>query len=449
MGSVELMVIRPVAMVARQTVCVLFLIQALVVIAVVVRAHPWVTGDSMRYVALAELLQEGQGFGLIVDGEYEPEGWRMPGYPVFIAASRILFGESLLPIIIAQGVLFLVSVWLVYRAAWKLFGQPMAIVFLALSSAYPFVAYNVGQISAEIPTVFLVALAFFLLTLETSWAASATGAAFGLAAYFRPNLFLLGLVVAAAYLLANRRAHAKAGLIALGTVAAVLPWTVRNYTVFGRFTPTPVIKGTGHSTLLATWQSRVPVSSLVDYGMRGSVTDEMRRLGMAEQIADLNRRLGMPENTVFVTPESYPTNEKKMEADRLFGEAAFTNIKSWPLTYLRSSLVNMFRIWFSAQMTGVPQPLKGVLILQGVLCFLAGILGLVLALQRLAPAGRPFVYAAVGACAYFTVTLCWLHTEARYTIPIRLILLLFSAYALTHLLSPLIGRFSQAGKGLE
>jgi hypothetical protein len=71
--------------------------------------------------------------------------------------------------------------------------------------------------------------------------------------------------------------------------------------------------------------------------------------------------------------------------------------------------------------------------LWGLLVLLLGICGGVLALRHEPGPSRLILFAAVGALLYFTFTLCWLHTEARYTIPVRLFLLVFAAYALRRL----------------
>lgn len=392
------------------------------------KAVPWVTGDSDRYIALSDSLLRGEGFGLEHGAIYEPEVWRMPGYPLFIAVCRFVAGGNNWGIVLIQSVLFLASVWLIYQIAIRVFSELTGLAFLLLSAVYPFVAYSVGQISPEIPVVFLVSLAFFLLSDPTIRRVALASLVIGLSAYFRPNLMLLNLAVALALVLMNRHYYRRALLIIAIAIGVAFPWAVRNYLVFGKFTPMPVIRGTGNSLLLATWQSRVSIPSLVEYGMNGNYTPEVRSSGMVDQISSLNRQLEVPENTLFVSPEAYPGNQTKLKADALFTEAALANIKKYPVEYLKSCLINSLRMWFSAYFPErVPKVVRFGLLAEGILVLIMGLAGAFVTLRESDERQRLLLILFGMTFLYFSATLCWLHTEARYTIPARLLLLLFAA----------------------
>ena len=75
-----------------------------------------------------------------------------------------------------------------------------------------------------------------------SWTHIGTGAMVGLTALTRPTMGLFVLPAAAwavwaAAKGARTRALAGAALLAVGAVAVVSPWTVRNFLVLGRFVP--------------------------------------------------------------------------------------------------------------------------------------------------------------------------------------------------------------------
>jgi hypothetical protein len=396
------------------------------------------TGDSSRYLALSESLKKGQGYGLESGATFELEGWRMPGYPAFITVCEALLGGGSLSVIIAQSVLFLISVWVVWAVTDKALGREAGVMFLALSAVYPFVAYNVGQVSPEIPAVFLTVLALYCLLRPTLLRHAIAGGLLGAAGYFRPNLFPLGVAVAAALVLANRRSYRGAIVLVIAIGVVAFPWALRNYFVFGKFSPMPACTaGAGHSLLLATWQARVSSYSLIEYGMKGKATAELESSGMIEQIQALNLQLSMPPETISVTPESYPGNVKKAQADQLFTEAAFKNIRDWPLAYLRGAAVNAPRLWFSAYFPkSLPPAVRIGFVLFGLLTLLLGMAGIFFAARRDSIAhNREVVFAAMGGILYLTISLCWFHTEARYTIPLRLVFLMFAAYGLTQLLS--------------
>lgn len=392
------------------------------------------TGDSRRYLSLADSLINRVGFGLYFNSEYEPEGFRLPGYPLFIGLCRLLAGGDNVGIIVVQGILFMASVWLIWRIAANTFGDLTGILFLALSSVYPFIAYSVGQISPEIPCVFLVSLAFYLLTDPTPRRAGAAAFLIALSAYFRPNLLLLTLILAIALVIASRQ-HLRAAIsMVLIAVAVSAPWAIRNYLYFGVLTPVQVIRGTGNILMIAAWQSRVSTPTLIEYGTRGSATQEAISSGMIDQIAKINQQIGVPDNTIFSTIESYPGNQTKIKADRIFMQAAMENIIDYPAAYLKSSGINFFRMWFSAYF---PDRLPGLvskgLLLEGIAVFFMSIAGIVLIFFDHRPTQRPILVAAVASFLYFSVTLCWLHTEARYTIPIRLVFLVFAAHLIAGL----------------
>jgi hypothetical protein len=418
----------------------LFAIQSLVVLTLIIQSKPWLTGDSARYMALADSLKSSQDFGLRVDSIYEPEGMRMPGYPIFIAFCSFLPLPALLGVVIIQGCLFFISVWLFWRIAERVWGCYEGVGFLALSTVYPFIAYSVGQISPEIPTVFLVAAAFYMLLNPTTPRVAAVGLMIGIATYFRPNLFLLSFVIAISCVMADRRMYRKSLILIITALLAALPWTLRNYSTFGVVTPVSVIRGTGNSLFLATWQSKVSTRSLIEYGMRGGVTPEFERSGMLAQIHSVNRQIGVSQDTVFVSLEAYKGNETKARADRLFTEAAWRNMKFWPGTYLFSSMKNMARMWFSANLPErLPGLVRGMLVGLGIAALVLGITGLTIELRRGARAHKVMVYSALGTFLYFTLTLCWLHTEARYTLSARMIMLVFASHAIVRGVRRVIG----------
>src|SRR5262249_62260571 len=94
---------------------------------------------------LSESLSRGLGFGLGAEASFEPEGWRMPGYPIFIAASRFITGYNNIGIVLIQAALFLASVWFVYKVAIRVFGELTGFIFLVFSGVYPFCAFCGGR----------------------------------------------------------------------------------------------------------------------------------------------------------------------------------------------------------------------------------------------------------------------------------------------------------------
>jgi hypothetical protein len=435
------------ARLARLLGWALFAVQALVLIAIIFKTRPWLTGDSARYLALADALGGGRGYSLWTGQAFEPESIRMPGYPVFIMVFQKLLGQGQAVVVLIQGVLFLFAVWLMWRVTTRAFGQLTGICFLALSAVYPFIAYSAGQVSPEMPTVFLMALVFFLLLRPTTLRLAGVGALIAVATYFRPNLLLLGVALAPALLLADRRLYLKALLPLLISGALLLPWAIHNYLTFGVFTPTSVVTGSGINLFLGSWQSRVSVPSLIQYGMTGNAPPELESAGMLEQVRAVNREIDVPSYIPCVNMGVYPDNERRIKAEKLYRGIALSNIRAWPGTYLRGSARNTLRMWFTAYLPeSFPSAMRLALVLEGLLVLGLGIIGAALALYRERGPQRRLVFNAVSALLYFTFTLCWFHTEARYTIPVRLMLLTFSAYALKSLLEVCVARINMRSR---
>lgn len=396
---------------------------------------PWITGDSVRYLNLSESLRNNQGYGLENIGGFEPEAVRMPGYPLFIAFCKIIGADSNFSIILLQAVLYCASIWLVWRITVKLFGQMSGFIFLCLSSVYPFIMYSVGQISPEIPTVFLLSLAVFILLEKSDWRIISATTLLGASAYFRPNLIFLSIFLFLSILIADRRSWRKALLVAVTAILVASPWVIRNYLIFEKLTPITVIRGTGNSLMLAFWSSRVPQRSLINYGLKGEIDEELKQSGMIEQISEINRQIGVPEETSFIALEPYPTNETKIKADKLLGEAALKNILEDPLVYIKVVILNSIRMWFSSHFPdNFPLGLKIILLIEGIVVVLLGLVGLLKALMNKTKENSFLLILLCGMLSYFIITLSWSHTEARYTISIRLFVLTFASYTVYEIL---------------
>lgn len=395
------------------------------------KSSPWITGDSGRYLVLATSLTSGEGFGIATINGFEPEGMRAPGYSIFILIVRSVAGNSDFSIILFQSLMYLALIWLVWKICRQIFNDECAMIFLLISALYPFLMYSAGQISPEIPTAFLLASAVWLLLKPSFGRVLGAAALIAVAAYFRPNLIFLDAVLLTALFIKNIRDWRKPLLVLVTTIIIVAPFAARNYIVFGKSTPLPVIRGTGNSLMLTYWMTKISINSLVKYGMYGEVTPEVKDSGMVEQIAEINRKVGVPENTLFVTLESYPTNETKMKADELLGEYAVRNIAASPFAYLKTVAKNSVRMWFTSELPDeYSLKLKLALWINGIAFALLGACGVVMAFLKRNENNRLIITFLSGVFLYFIATLSWLHTEARYTITARAFLLMFAAYAI-------------------
>ena len=192
------------------------------------------TDDERDYVTLAASLLDGHGFGF--DGRLT--SIRPPLYPAFVAAVwSVAPARSYQSVRVAQIGLSLLTVWLLFWTAGRLFDPRVGLVAAAIWCLYPSFLYaNVLMLTEVLFTTFLVAAwACSVAALQKGrgigWALAA-GICVGLGALTRSVLWPLPLVLAPVVaLLANRSWAERAGIgvaVVLGYLIVVAPWAIRN-----------------------------------------------------------------------------------------------------------------------------------------------------------------------------------------------------------------------------
>jgi 4-amino-4-deoxy-L-arabinose transferase-like glycosyltransferase len=213
--------------------------------------------DSASYIALGRELAAGHSFGrpvLLKDGQdlqWMPELLRTPGYPALLAAARLVAGDALWPILLAQNLLGLALCAGLFFSARHYLGERAGLVVGLLAATDLQAVALSHRILTEIlftALVFVaVVLAARLLEQPTAWKASALGLLLGLAAWTRPTGIALPLVLGGCLMVwAIRRrlgrlalAAALVALVGSGTVGA---WVVRNGVVCGDYIFTSVAR---------------------------------------------------------------------------------------------------------------------------------------------------------------------------------------------------------------
>jgi 4-amino-4-deoxy-L-arabinose transferase-like glycosyltransferase len=188
--------------------------------------------DSISY--------SGAAVKLINNGELGETYDRPPGYPVFLAAIYLLFGESILAIRLVESLLGAILAILIAMVGRRIGGQVVGGLAGVLWSIYPigvFIAglvYPTGLFTALLASGVLCLLPASgqRLTLPRIFSA---GIIWGLAALTIP-IVLGTMVVISLWLIYWWRANGLllvAGLF-LGAALTVVPWTVRDFYVHGR-----------------------------------------------------------------------------------------------------------------------------------------------------------------------------------------------------------------------
>lgn len=187
--------------------------------------------------------------------------WVYPGYSYLVAAVHLMTGESLAGVILANFVALAVATLLVYSVA-RLLTTPMAayvaLAWLLLLEQLDFVRYYTVTLLSENLFLLLVAATVYLLIRYVAgggWRRLiAAGLCGGLAAATRPTMMLYLPVAMVLLALAGwraagwRRAATGAVVLAVAWMAAVSPFTLRNYLVSG--TPVLITSGQGGTFIL-------------------------------------------------------------------------------------------------------------------------------------------------------------------------------------------------------
>lgn len=241
---------------------------AAIVVEQIVSATPGrlclIEGDADGYWQLAGKIVRGEDYVL-----YDPPRWilRMPGFPVLLAGSRLIFGDAVFPARLLLCVIGTLTCVSVYWLACELCDKSTALVACAaVSLSPPLIAFTpllltettfaLLLITSLIPIVRLLRAPWRLGTgpidsasqnrsVRWGWV-SAAGLLIALATYIRPTWLPVSGVVALALWIQGRGRKAawlEAGIVLATCGLLLLPWVWRNYTVCGHLVPTTLWVG--------------------------------------------------------------------------------------------------------------------------------------------------------------------------------------------------------------
>jgi hypothetical protein len=198
--------------------------------------HPWTWQGIDQYHELARALARGEPFGTT------DVPW---GYAYFVAAFYAAFGEHPWLPVTAQVFINALLPLLLYWLVRPLSDQRTAVLSAVLTGVLSFnTVYASTQSTDSVCTVlFILALLAFsrgVREQQSRWFA-ASGLLLGIVPQFRPNLILLGPLIAALYVMwppRSTRSTGHAVLVVVCMSLVLMPWIVRNYRLTGQFLPT-------------------------------------------------------------------------------------------------------------------------------------------------------------------------------------------------------------------
>ena len=363
--------------------------------------------DLLWNDAVAWNLVQGHGFTASQAEPYVPGIFRTPGYPGFLAVVYYLFGHSYQAAFVSQTFLDALSAVLVTLIGLRLLSPRIALIGGCLYALYPYSAYFCGVLSQDILLTFTVLAVLYLTTRAyldrpARWQWLQVGLTIGLAALVKSFLILYVVVPALLVLFAVRGLRLKIGasaMLGLGVAVVISPWMVRNYVQFQSFPPLAV------------------------GGMGSDLTLIVRELDGGEE-AVVNQIVpprydqeGETEYSANFT-DGAPLIEEEKEA----AENAFRDIMQRKKQYLLLILGHIPRLWLTQHTFGHGDLVAIVATIVSWVYLIPGVLG-VYALrkhwQRLAPLS--------GSIILVTLIYAPSLAEARYTLPVRPMLMLFVA----------------------
>ncbi|MBR5710643.1 MAG: glycosyltransferase family 39 protein [Thermoguttaceae bacterium] len=203
----------------------------------------FVYGDSDGYWTLAQNIASGNPYEY-----YGRQIFRMPGYPLFLAAIQAIFGTNV-PILygrIAGAILGTLCVWQTWALARLLKGEKAGLISAAIAALYPeFVLISPMILSETLFCVFLLAQLHFWVRcfLFSRWSdVLLMGLFAGLATLVKPSwiLFTPGALIALGlYRLWKKSASKRLFIQGVASIAVMFlvltPWAYRNERISGRW----------------------------------------------------------------------------------------------------------------------------------------------------------------------------------------------------------------------
>jgi 4-amino-4-deoxy-L-arabinose transferase-like glycosyltransferase len=254
---------------ARTTRIILLCVIAGLVLRLAFALVYWVgqplTHDEREYLALARSVARGDGFTYPADEPSPGTGQqfgRAPGYPLFLAALGVSAPSDHPPrrVRIAQACVGALGIWLMASIARRAAGDRAAIVAAAVAAVYPPLVFMPAYVLSEtLYSTLALAIALVLGSdrgqtgvrpgsdrgqtgvrpgSDPFWIVDGRVAVFaglltGIAILTRPaTLFFLPFLT---LWMGRKRAYFAATAFLVATTLCVVPWTIRNHRVYGRW----------------------------------------------------------------------------------------------------------------------------------------------------------------------------------------------------------------------
>ncbi len=380
--------------------------------------------------------------------EYE----RMPGYPVMLAGVYAVFGQSRMAVALVQAALFAVLCLVVSRLGALVWSARLGIAAgLAIALYPPFPYWSAVALTETLATFLATVAIFFVLrgvqskrTLDFA----VSGLAFGYLAITRPAWALLAPGLALVVLLVTWRTPDRVRirrLVVMGAAMAVIvvPWLGFVYTHFHVIRLNPV--ALWRSAYWGYWQGVFPgrmtaeIDEVKDSDLEGeALVARLRQIG-----PDVERMKAYVENTRSITAgwrhltDVHEMTKAKFGIEDASRAVILRHLREGDLASFlyRRLTYGSFALWASdipirySQINATPVVAIRLMQLAQVLLLALCAWGVVVALRANRVAGLVFLVALV----YTEAVHVFIHTDIRFSLPVKPIVVLLAVVAVTHL----------------
>jgi 4-amino-4-deoxy-L-arabinose transferase-like glycosyltransferase len=353
------------------TALILILLLALIVRLGLVLAVPTQPiSDFKEFDRLASGLLTGRGY---VNENGQPTAYRPPGYIFFITGIYAIFGHHDIAIRLVNILLGMLACWLTYYLANELFNRRTALLAACLMAVFPSLVAWTNILANEnlfIPLTLGILITFIkavkTIAIRWPWLAGC-GVLTGLAVLTRPASLLLPISMVIGMILVEWRAVSSSGLkwlakpVAIAVVlyalvfVTILPWTIRNQMVFGRFV---LVSTEGGITFLSGHN----IGALhAEYSLDGPVFDQLN----AEKLDEVSYD-SRAYQLAFQFIQKNPGIELRLLAYKMFN---FFKDDVSGITYNDLSAIHPLPNWLIGASKGIAEIFYLVILVSAIIAF--------------------------------------------------------------------------------
>lgn len=446
---------------SKHTFILLILINVIVSIVVFFISSNIEFPDGKGYWLMGESILNGKFSSWYHLEKYYPETLRTPGYPMFLAFCQLLTTSQFV-VKIVQLIIYFLSIYLCTLIIKKINQNRVVVnIFLLLLIPNVQVVYYTGYLSAEILSIFLNILVVYLIITRKKSTYTALLLALSCYASFivRPAFLIFPFLIFIYFIFEDKKNFKFSSYFIALYLTLLIPYGIWNKINHGVFKITSIEGGAGVAHM-GFWQLKLQDgytekyywgnNTSYDYTKPAfyTITEQKRNtLFFEKEGYDLLNDISIyetKEDSLFLqlmkkAPDVLPlhNSEYTLAREKKLWEITKNNIMEEPIYYIKSRIYHFFRYYVTGinyrdlqNATNLLQKTK--VIYPFVVTFLFIFCGLIyLTISMLRKKNRfPFIHLFVLMSLYYGVIHLPFVIQARYTIPIHLLIIMGLALVL-------------------